>query len=54
MGVGWRRVPGVAACPWSGRGTSFLSPSFGYSAHGPVVSALALVGTHVLVFTRTF
>ena len=48
------RVPGVTACPWSGRGTSFRSPSIGYSAHGPVVSALALVGTRVLVFTRTF
>ena len=48
------RVPGVTACPWSGRVTSFRSPSLGYSAHGPVVSALALVGTHVLVFTRTF
>jgi hypothetical protein len=45
-------LPAVTACPWSGRSTSFRSPSFGYSGHGPVVSGLALVGTHVLVFTR--
>jgi hypothetical protein len=48
------RVAGVTACPWSGRSTSFRSPSIGYSAHGPIVSGLALVGTHVLIFTRTF
>ncbi len=48
------RVPAVTACPWSGRSTSFRSPSFGYSAHGPIVSGLALVGAHVLVFTRMF
>lgn len=45
-------LPGVTACPWSGGSTRFRAPAFVYSAHGPVVSGLALVGTHVLVFTR--
>ena len=42
----------MTACPWSGGSTRFRPPAFAYSAHGPVVSGLALVGTHVLVFTR--
>jgi hypothetical protein len=45
-------VPGVSACPWSGGSTPFRAPAFGYGPHGPLVSGLALVGTHVLVFTR--
>jgi hypothetical protein len=47
-------LPGMTACPWSGGGTRFRPPAFAYSAHGPVVSGLALVGTHLLVFTRRF
>jgi hypothetical protein len=46
------RVPAVTACTGAGGGHGFRSPSFAYSAHGPIVSGIALVGTRVLVFTR--
>jgi hypothetical protein len=46
------RLPAVTACPWAGGSTRFRSPSYAYSSHGPVVSAIALVGTRILVFTR--
>jgi hypothetical protein len=45
-------IAGVAACPWAGRVTPFQSPSVAYGAHGPTLSGIALVGTHVLAFTR--
>jgi hypothetical protein len=46
------KVPAVTACPWWGGSTPFRSPFFRYASHGPIVSALALVGTRVVVFTR--
>jgi hypothetical protein len=45
-------IPGVTACPWSGGTTRFRSPVFAYTAHGPSLTGVALVGTRVLVFTR--
>jgi hypothetical protein len=45
-------IPGVAACPWSGGATRFRSPLVAYAAHGPTLTGLALIGTHVLAFTR--
>jgi hypothetical protein len=46
------RLRAVTACPWAGGSAHFASPSFAYSSHGPIVTAIALVGTRVLVFTR--
>ena len=47
-------VPGVFACPFSGGGSSFDPPTIAYGVHGPVVRKIALVGSHVLVFTGPF
>jgi hypothetical protein len=33
---------------------AFRPPALAYGIHGPVVDKVALIGTHVLVFTRRF
>jgi hypothetical protein len=45
-------VPGVTACPFDGGATAFTPPPFAYAVHEPLVNAIALVGRHVLVFTK--
>lgn len=47
-------LPGIAACPFAGTATGFHPPALVYTSHGPFVESLALVGDHVLVFTKPF
>ena len=48
-------VDGVVACTTPGGGAGFHAPHFKYSgSHGPFVEYVAVIGTHVLVFTRRF
>ena len=48
-------VAGVVACTTPARGAGFRAPRLKYSgSHGPFVEYVAVIGTHVLVFTRRF
>jgi hypothetical protein len=45
-------VRAVTACPLAGGATRFRPPVLEYGERGPVTTTIALVGNHVLVFTR--
>jgi hypothetical protein len=45
-------APDVAACPLDGRTTAFAPPPLANRYHDPIAHAVALVGSHVLVFTQ--
>lgn len=47
-------VPGISACSFGAPKPGFRAPALRYGVHGPVVGRLALVGTHILVFTQRF
>jgi hypothetical protein len=47
-------VPGISACSFGVPKPGFRAPALRYGVHGPIVGGLALVGTHILVFTRRF
>ncbi|HEY3612377.1 MAG TPA: hypothetical protein VGK92_01655 [Gaiellales bacterium] len=47
-------VGGLMACANTGQVPAFRPPALAYGIHGPVVDKVALIGTHVLVFTRRF